>query len=68
MRMAGQNLSASLGVPHRVTGIPDGHHGMVDAAIGQPGHIYNGLMQSPVSTMPPQAVNYAAMHGAFGNE
>ena len=66
--MAGQNLSASLGVPDPFTGIPGGHHGMVDAAIGQPGHIYNGLMQSPMSTMHPQAVNYALARGAFSGE
>jgi hypothetical protein len=63
--MAGQNLSASLGVPDPFTGIPGGHHGMVDAAIGQPGHIYNGLMQSPMS---PQSTSYALARGAFGNE
>ena len=57
MRMAGQNLSASLGVPNPATGVPDGHHGMVDAAIGQPGH----PIMSP-------AVAYAAQRGAFAGE
>lgn len=68
MRMAGQNLSASLGIPDPITGVPDGHHGLVDARIGQPGHIYHGLMQSPVGMAAPGAVNYAMAHGAFGGE
>ena len=66
-RMAGQNLGASLGVPHPVTGHPQGHHGAVDMMIGQPGHFYPGLMQAPLTTMSPQMM-YAAQHGAFAGE
>jgi hypothetical protein len=65
--MAGQNLAASLGVPHPATGAPQGHHGVVDAMIGQPGHLHPNLVQAPLTAMSPQ-VMYAAQRGAFAGE
>jgi hypothetical protein len=64
MRMAGQNLAASLGAPGP-GGTPQGHHGMVDAAINQPGHSYQGMMQAPLNRA---GLAYAAQHGAFAQE
>jgi hypothetical protein len=60
MRMAGQNLGASLGVPSPSTGVAQGHHGHVDAMLGQPPH--------PVSSILSPAVAYAAQRGAFAQE
>jgi hypothetical protein len=59
-RMAGQNLGASLGVPDPATGIAQGHHGHVDAMLGQGGHLPYNRPQAPVM--------YAAQHGAFAQE
>ena len=59
-RMAGQNLGASLGVPDPATGIAQGHHGHVDAMIGQPGHLPYGGAGAQIA--------YAAQHGAFAQE
>jgi hypothetical protein len=65
--MAGQNLAASLGVPHPATGQAQGHHGTVDAMLGQAGHLPPALMQSPMHPMLAN-VAYAAQHGAFAGE
>jgi hypothetical protein len=59
MRMAGQNLAQSLGVPYP-DGTAQGHHGYVDARIGQAGHAYHGPLQSPIAM--------AARMGAFASE
>ena len=59
-RMAGQNLGASLGVPHPVTGVAQGHHGVMDARLGQQPHLTPALMQAPIA--------YASQHGAFSQE
>lgn len=60
IRMAGQNLGASLGVPSLGTGIAQGHHGHADARLGQPGH--------PVSSLISPSVAYAAQRGAFAQD
>ena len=59
MRMAGQNLAQSLGVPYP-DGTAQGHHGYVDARMGQAGHAYRGPLQSPIAM--------AARMGAFASE